>query len=334
MTLARKINRAKRYVRAVYVRKFIHLTRRIKVPGFQGVSLWETIFFFLYSLRKGLIGMRAGAVAFHFFLALIPFGLVLVILTGYTPGIDIEGDIAPVLSTLIPDQLTATFMESIHEYERSSVTSWISVGFVLALYFTSNGFTVLIKAFNSSSALFAKRNKWWSVKLLSLGYVIVALAGIILTFYMLIYVRIFFVNWAESSEFVKDYFNQIYGLTDFIFLGFLIYFAISLMYYFGPRIKERKFHFFSPGATLAFILILMISIIYQLYVTSYANYNQLYGSLGTVIMLLIWIYMMSFALLIGFELNASIHSVLEQKKLNTLGDLEKRYDKKDSLLDN
>src|SRR5690606_2802180 len=104
--MMRKTAVLKRYfriLRAVYIRRFIHFARRIKIPGFQGVSLWEIIFFFIYSLQKGLIGMRAGAVAFHFFLALIPFGLVLVVLTTYTPGIDLEADIAPVISSMVPD---------------------------------------------------------------------------------------------------------------------------------------------------------------------------------------------------------------------------------------
>ena len=81
--------------------------------------------------------MRAGAVAFHFFLALIPFGLVLVVLTTYTPGVDLEADIAPVISALVPDVLFVNLMEGMHEYENSTVRSLISFGFIFALYFTS-----------------------------------------------------------------------------------------------------------------------------------------------------------------------------------------------------
>lgn len=271
--------------------------------------------------------MRAGAVAFHFFLALIPFGLVLVVLTTYTPGIDLEADIGPVISVLIPDQLFENFMGGLQEYEKSTVSSFISVGFVFALYFASNGFSVLIKAFNESKIDFGKREKWWSVRLVSIGFVISFIVAIFFVFYLLIFVRKGFMMWAESSDFIKDYFNQIYGFTDILFLGFLVYSAISLMYYFGPKVKKRVFNFFSPGATLAFVLIVIISLVYQLYVTSFANYNELYGSLGTIIMLLLWIYMISFALLIGFELNASIHGAITQKKLQNLEDLEERYDK-------
>ncbi|MBD3636275.1 MAG: YihY/virulence factor BrkB family protein [Crocinitomicaceae bacterium] len=326
MSLVANIKRTARILRVVVVRKLIHTTRKIKVPGFQGISLWEIIFFFVYSLQKGLIGMRAGAVAFHFFLALIPFGLVLVVLTTYTPGINLEADIAPVIGALVPDMLFEKFLSGIHEYENSTVTSLISFGFVFALYFTSNGFSVLIKAFNSSRMSFVKRQKWWAVRLLSVSFVLTFIFALIITFYILIFVRKGFVMWAESNQFVNEYFNQINGITNFIFLAFLVYCGISLMYYFGP--KERKgFRFFSPGATLAFILVVIISVIYELYITYYASYNELYGSLGTIIMLLIWIYMISFALLIGFELNASIHGAMQKKRLSNVVELEERYDK-------
>jgi membrane protein len=325
MPLKDKIKRLIKIIRVVYVRKFIHLTRVIKLPGFQGVSLWEIIFFFLYSIRKGLIGMRAASVAFHFFLAMIPFGLVLVVLTSYTPGLNLEADIAPVISSLIPDQLFQKFIAGVHEYEHSSVSSWLSVGFILALYFTSNGFNVLIRAFNSSKMKFAKR-KWWSIRLVSLGFVLIFIFGIIFTFYLIIMVRLGLITLSESSEFIANYFDQIYVGIDILALGAMLYFGIALLYYMGPRDRD-EFKFFSPGATLATILILIISVFYELYIAYYASYNDLYGSLGTIMILLFWIYLISYALLIGFELNASIHGAIHKKSLSRLQVLETRYDK-------
>ena len=115
------------------------------------------------------------------------------------------------------------------------------------------------------------------------------------------------------------------NLFTFLFLAILLYFGIAMLYYFGPR-NRSNFKFFSPGATLATLLILLISVAYELYIAYYASYNDLYGSLGTIIILLIWIYLISYALLIGFELNASIQGAMAQKKLNRLEDLDKRYD--------
>lgn len=320
------LKRYARRVRVVYIRRLIHLARKIKLPGFQGISLWEIIFFFIYSMKKGLVGMRAGAVAFHFFLALIPFGLVLVVLTTYIPGVNLEADIAPIIGALVPDVLFVNLMDSVHEYEHSTVRSWISFGFIFALYFTSNGFSVLIKAFNSSRIDFEKREKWWAVRLISLVFVVTSILAIMITFYLLIFIRKGFVAMAEKSNFVHEYFNQIYGITDFLMLAFLVYCGISLIYYFGPKVR-KGFKFFSPGATLAFVLIVLISVIYEFYIASFASYNDLYGSLGTIIMILLWVYMISFALLIGFELNASIHGAMTKKKLRDMEELEQRYEK-------
>lgn len=269
--------------------------------------------------------MRAAAVSFHFFLAMIPFGLVLVVLTSYTPGLSLEADIAPVISALIPDQLFNKFMSSLDQYHHSTVSSWISIGFILALYFTSNGFTVLIRAFNSSRMDFKKR-KWWSVRLVSFGFVFIFLAGIIAVFYSIILVRMGLVLWSNESDFIYNNFDTIYVGIDLLFLGVLLYFAIALMYYLGPQ-NRKQFRFFSPGATLATVMIMVISVFYELYVAYYANYNDLYGSLGTILVLLLWIYLISYALIIGFELNASIHGAIHEKKLRKLKELDNRSEK-------
>lgn len=134
------------------------------------------------------------------------------------------------------------------------------------------------------------------------------------------------INLSDSSEFVTKYFDHLYVGIDLLALGAMLYFGIALLYYMGPR-KRSQFKFFSPGATLATVLILVISIFYELYITYYASYNDLYGSLGTIMILLFWIYLISYALLIGFELNASIHGAMYQKSLSRLEDLETRYDK-------
>ena len=126
---------------------------------------------------------------------------------------------------------------------------------------------------------------------------------------------------------VHPYLNIEHHLATLcLFLSVLLYFGVAILYYLGPR-KRKHFKFFSPGATLATLLILIISVLYELYVAYYASYNELYGSLGTIIMLLLWIYLISYALLIGFELNASIHGAMQQKSLNDLNELDEHYDK-------
>jgi membrane protein len=309
-----------RIIRVVFVRKTIHFSRRIIIPGFEGVSLWEILFFFGWSIKKGLISTRASSLAFHFYLALIPFALVLVVSCAYVPFFNLKQDIIPILSGFIPELLVDKFIEGLDEFENSTVNSIISVGFVLALYFISNGFSVMIKAFNSSKIKFEKRS-WISNKLISFALVVGFVVSIIIIFLFMVWQRKLLMIGASTFSFIENNYDWMnYGFA-FLFIGTIIYFGIAVLYYVGPA-NHSNFKFFSAGATLATILIILIFLLYSYYIQNFANYNALYGSVGTVIIILMWIYLNAYALLIGFELNASIHGAVTKKKLEDFSKLE------------
>ncbi len=309
-----------RVLRVVIVRKVIHLSRKIILPGFEGVSLWEILFFFVWSVRKGLIGTRASSLAFHFYLALIPFALVLVVSCAYIPFFDLKEDIIPILSGFIPEILVGKFIEGLNEFENSTVNSIISVGFVIAIYFISNGFSVMIRAFNSSKIKFEKRS-WVSSRLVSLALVVGFIASIIIIFLMMVWQRKLLLIGASTFNFIEQNYDWLNYSIAFIFIGTIIYFGIAVLYYVGPA-DNSSFKFLSAGATLATILIILIFLLYSFYIKNFANYNALYGSVGTVIIILMWIYLNAYALLIGFELNASIHGAMAKKKLEGFSKLE------------
>lgn len=323
--LIEKIKRLFRIWRVTVVRRTIHITRKLILPGFEGLSLWEVLFFFVWSIRKGLITTRAASLSFHFFLAMIPFGLLLVILSTYLPFYDIEKDIVPILAGFIPEQLVNNFIQSMHEFENSSVSSLISFGFVLSLYFSANGFEVMIETFNHSQHNFKKRG-YWSVKIASVIFVIIFLVGLLISFFILLTEKRLLNNWAETSNFVESHYYTFFIILNSLFFALVLYFAVALIYYFGP-LKRDGFRFFSAGATLTTFLIIVISIVYVYYINEFSKYNELYGSIGTIMILLLWIYFVSITLLIGFELNASIHGALMKKKLNQLEKIEKSQEK-------
>lgn len=309
-----------RICRVVLIRKTIHFSRKIILPGFEGVSLWEILFFFVWSIRKGLIATRASSLAFHFYLALIPFALVLVVSCAYVPFFDLKEDIIPILSGFIPEILVDKFIEGLNEFENSTVNSMISIGFLLALYFISNGFSVMIRAFNSSKIKFEKRS-WMSNKLVSFALVIGFIFSIIMIFLFMVWQRKLLLIGANTIDFINNNYDWMnYGFA-FLFIGTIIYFGIAVLYYVGPA-NQTTFKFFSAGATLATILIILIFLLYSFYIQNFANYNALYGSVGTVIIILMWIYLNAYALLIGFELNASIHGAMTNKKLEDFSKLE------------
>lgn len=314
-----------RVIRVTLIRRAIHISRKIVLPGFEGLSLWEVSFFFVWSLRKGLITQRAAALSYNFFLAMVPFGLLLVLLSAYLPFYDIEQDIVPILAGFIPQQLVTNFLESMHEFENSSVSSLLSFGFLLSLYFASNGFVVMINTFNSTRQKLRKR-KWWSVRLIAIAFVIVFLIGLLGSFFLLLTEQRMLNSLADKSEFINSNYYLFFVILNSLFFAVILYFAIALIYYYGP-VKKGSFRFFSAGATMATVMIVLISVTYVYYVNEFARYNEIYGSIGTIMILLLWIYFVSISLLVGFELNASIHGALQKKKLDQLGDIEMRQEK-------
>ena len=276
----------------------------------------------------GFVGIRASALAFHFFLALIPFGLVIVVLCDNLSFFDLDNDIVPILANFIPKELFDNFIDNMHQFQHSAVNSIISTGFVLALYFSSNGFSVMIRSFNHSVMKFQKRN-WWSIRPTAFLLVIIFVLGILGLLFIILYARKLLTYWATNSDFIGEHFGGVFFGIAFIVVAISLYCGISLLYYLGPS-KRKTFRFFSAGATLATVLIIIISEGYTLYVENMARYDELYGSVGTLMIIMLWVYLMSYSLLIGFELNASIRGAIHKKRLDNLNNMEKRYDKTDA----
>ncbi len=316
------VSRLMRITRVTLIRKVIHLTRKIVLPGFEGVSLWEILFFFVWTIRNGALATRASSLAFHFFLAMIPFGLVMVIVSAYIPYFDLEQDVLPVFGSFIPETIFNQFVSNLGEFKNSTVNSLISFGFILALYFSSNGFAVLIRSFNTSKVEFKKRS-WASIKITSLVFVFAIIIGVCLLVFMVLLERKLFNYWAEYSDFIANNLSLIFSITTSLFVAALLYFAVATIYYFGPS-KRDGFKFLSAGGTSATILIILISKLYSFYIQKFAKYDELYGSLGTIMMLLLWIYLISFVLLIGFELNTSIRGAVQKKHLDSLDRIKDR----------
>ncbi len=319
--LIEKIKRMLRIVRVTFIRKIIHLTRKVVLPGFEGVSLWEILFFFVYSIRRGFLTTRASSVAFHFFLAMIPFGLVMVILGAYIPYFDLEEDVLPVFGSFIPESIFSQFTSNLDRFQNSTVTSLVSYGFVLALYFSSNGFSQLISSFNKSKSGFKKRS-WWSVKITSLLFVFAIIIGVFVLVIIALIAMKLLNFWGDYIPFIERNGDLIFSIFNALFVAAMLYFAIAMIYYFAPS-NRKGFRFFSAGSTLATILIIIVSEFYSFYIQKFSNYDELYGSLGTIMMLLLWIYLISIMLLVGFELNARIYGAAENRRLSNLENIQK-----------
>lgn len=283
---------------------FLNITKKIILPGFDGMPLYNVADFFIRGLKKGALQTRASALSFDFFLAIFPAIIFVFTLIAYIPVDGFQDQLLLLLSDLMPEnayEATRTTMEDILTHQRSGL---LSVGFIVALYFSTNGVNAMMQAFNRTYHTIETRPPL--IQRLYAILITVILSVLTFTAILLIIFGQKTINFLAERGFIKEDFIY-YLLTSgqWLVIIALIFFAFSFLYYFGPSRKTR-FKFFSAGSAVATFLTILASLGFSMFIDNFGQYNKLYGSIGVLIVILLWIRFNSLILLIGFELNASI----------------------------
>ena len=295
----------KGYFLSKYAR-LIHWAKGVSLPGFYGTPFYDVVVFFFRGIMRGSLTTRASAIAFSFFLAIFPSIIFLFTLIPYIPVDNFQEQFFAMLKALIPGNAFAALESTLLEVIMLKSGGLLSFGFLDALFFSTNGVNALIGAFNATYHSIDIRGLWSQ-------YFVSIFLTILLTFLISFATALVIfgqvgLSYLDAHNIIKD------GLAiwlliigKWIVVLVLFFISIATLYYFAPA-KRTKFRFFSPGATLATILIIVTSIGFSAYVNNFGQYNKLYGSIGSFMALMIWLYFNAIALLIGFELNASISS--------------------------
>ncbi|HEX3934687.1 MAG TPA: YihY/virulence factor BrkB family protein [Puia sp.] len=284
-------------------------SKKILLPGFQGVSLFEVISFFSNQIKKVGLNDRARSIAFSF-LSAIPAAMIFVCtLIPYLPvSHQIERQLLLVTKDITPNQntyvLVSQFLQDFLEKPRVGL---LSLGFVLALFYSSNAMLGIMRAFNKSLIYNARRNpfqaRWMAIKLTALVLCIVIGSVIILVTQAELLRTLF--HWMHLRR--NDVTAHVMVRTlRWVVIIPLFYFGIACIYKYGPAVQKR-WALFSPGTFLATFLTIGITLAFSYWVNRFGTYNKVYGSIGTVMILMILVYFNSLVLLIGYELNVSIY---------------------------
>ncbi len=283
---------------------FIHWLKNQKPSGFQGHSIYEVGKYFLRSLFKEDLNIRATSLSFQFFLALFPTVLFLFTLIAYIPIRGFKTRLIKELDIFLPDNTYKAVAQTIHDILNQQHGGLLSFGFLLAIYFASNGFHTLINTFNRRLPRKKRRNwiqnRGVAVELTVL-FSLFFITGVFLIFGMT-QMQIFMVkhHWA-SKAFLKYFFL----FFDYLIWSGLVFICVSTIYYLAPA-NVSKWKFVSAGSVLASVLSLITTFSFSLYVNNFNSYNKIYGSIGAIIALMILIYINTLSIIVGFELNASI----------------------------
>lgn len=289
------------------VRFLAEKSKKIILPGFQGVPLYEVTNFFLNQVKKVGLNDRARSISFSFLTAIPAATIFLCTLIPYLPVskqitrqlLLLTRDITPNQNTYI---LVSNFLDDFLQKQRVGL---LSFGFLLAIFYSSNAMIGIMRSFNKSLIYNTKRSifetRWMAIKLTTLVVFMVIGSFVILV---------------TQDELLRDMLQWmhikghsakwLFKTLRWVVIIPLFCFAIACIYKYGPSVHKR-WNLFSPGTLLATFLTILTTLLFSIWVNKFGTYNKVYGSIGTIMILMLLVYFNSLVLLIGYELNVSIH---------------------------
>lgn len=290
--------------------------KHIHPPGFAGLSLYEIAKFVIEETQRFDLGTRANSMAYSFFISLFPSLLTLFTFLPflqryflkYLPeGENFNHYLQEEIHKIMPGKAGDQLFGFIYDITATPRIGLMSFGFLLALYFSSNGVMALMKGFEKVG--YESYYKIGGVKKRLISIALTALLGVLLIASIVLIILGNFIIHFLSEYIHLDWFTTFsIMLLRWLSILFLFYFGIAVIYRFGATSKA-KIPFFSPGTTLATFLSIATSVAFSMYIDDfgrYSTYNKFYGSIATIIILMLWIQLNSFILLVGYELNAVV----------------------------
>ena len=286
-------------------------SKKIVLPGFQGSPLYDVITFFLGQVKKVGFNDRARSIAFSFLTAIPAATIFICTLIPYLPvSKQIERQLLYITRDITPNQntynLVSQFLEDFLDKPRVGL---LSFGFVLALFYSSNAMIGIMHSFNKSLIYNTRRNalqtRWMAIKLTTLVlFMVIASVTILVTQAELLRDILKAGHYSTKDHSARWLFRTL----RWVVIIPLFYVTIACIYKYGPAVRGR-WSLWAPGTLLATTLTILTTMGFSYWVNRFGTYNKIYGSLGTVMILMLLVYFNSLVLLIGYELNVSIHHV-------------------------
>jgi|TARA_Y100000385_G_C13100480_1_gene644223 membrane protein len=292
-------------------------SKHLVLPGFSGMNLYDVAHFFIEGLEKGAITTRASSIAFNFFLALFPALIFFFTLIPYIPVDNFQEILLGLLGEVLPPSTNESAFKTITDIINHPRGGLLSFGFLMALYFSTNSINSLMEAFNSSYHISESRGMW-KQRLIALGLTLMLSLMLIVAVALIVFTQ-FASNYFVDLGILKQSSITLMLIGKWIILLAFLFGGLSVLFQYGPT-KKTHWSLISPGSILATVFIIITSMGFGLYIDHFGQYNKLYGSIGTLIVILLWMYFNAIVMLIGFELNASIFSAKEHVKSSSFID--------------
>jgi membrane protein len=281
----------------------ISRAKQISLPGFESIPIYDVVVFFVRGIQRGALTTRASSIAFHFALASLPLIIYFFTLIPYIPIPNFQEGVLSMVESILPSNVYVLLESTLRDMfiKRKALQL---LGILIALYFATNAINVLIVAFNNTYHAIETRS--WIERRAVAAFLVIIMFILIATAVSLIIFSRSATNLLDSKEIIQKVFTlYLFRIGKWIVIIAMIYSALSFLYWLGPS-RKMKWKFYSAGSSLASVLVILTSLIFSSIINNFGQFNKFYGSIGTLMVILLWLYLNSIALLIGFELNASI----------------------------
>lgn len=292
------------------VKSVVNWSKNIYLPGFEGISLYDVISFSFDQSREIRLNERAASISFNFLLAIPPLFIFVFTLLSFMPGSkSLYQEVLILIESIVPDAYTFKLIKTVTDDFFDAGTGTLSFGLILAIYFSSNATLTIMRTFRKSMLHIEVEERnfiqlRWSAIVLTFIIVFLILATIMIMLTQTIILNWFFSTFKMTGQNIES----ILSAGHFLVIFLLIFFSIGLIYRYAPHV-QKKWKIKSPGTILATILIIAFTYLFSYWVNNIASYNKIYGSLGSILILMFLVFVNSLVLLIGFELNVSINSL-------------------------
>jgi membrane protein len=251
---------------------------------------------------------RAAQLSYYFLLALFPLLIFLTTLLGFfaEAGSELRKSLLGYLGQVMPGSATELVQKTVEEVSRQAGGGKLSFGVLAALWAASNGMGAISETLNVAYNIKESR-PWWKVRLITVGLTIALAVLIISALTLLLYGHRIAIAIAASYG-LSAVFTVTWNIVQWPIVLFFILLAFNLIYYFGPDVQEQEWKWITPGAIIGVLLWLLVSFAFKFYLSYFNSYSATYGSLGALIILMLWFYLTGAAILVGGEINSEIEN--------------------------
>jgi membrane protein len=288
----------------------VRICKKVKIPGLQGMSLYHVLEMYILGIVRGALTTRAGGIAYSFFMAIFPFLLFILTLINYIPIDGFQEALMALIQETLPPKTFGAVQPILDDIILNQNNGLLSFGFIASIFLMTNGVNAIFGGFEYSYHV-------KEVRSVVRAYIISLGTSLVMTFFLVVTVALTILYGIAVNRFKdegwldNDFFWIKFG-TGFLFV-FMVFTIVSMLYHYGTK-QGKDSSFFSAGAIFTTLLCVFTFYLFSIYVKEFSKYNELYGSIGTLLIMMLFVWLNSIILLLGFELNATINRLKRKNK--------------------